>query len=352
MKESRFILDSTLDPDQLDKNYRVLFATGTVSDGDLERRIAKLSRMFKVYADRCPVSCWAPGLAVSDELCRVTETFLDFVTIRRALQRLVSRSLRIYSPPVQLFSMSDSWIRVLNSLPQFNSSPDPASLIRHLSENEADRVRFLFSLHLPEQFGGSFGRYPGQSSFLRNWVSERYLSCENPIHCLDAACGSGEGSYELAGTLLESGVDASRIKVTGVTISPLEIFAAAHAFFPHDLKRQERYRRRMADISGKGSMPDIHFMAGDLNAWETAERYRVIICNGILGGQFLHERSEVERVAGRLAGCLLPGGIFLAADRFHGGWKKILPRSEMEGLLRGCGLEVLPVAEGIAGVRR
>jgi chemotaxis methyl-accepting protein methylase len=247
--------------------------------------------------------------------------------------------------------MSDSWIRFLNSLPQFNSSPDPASLIRHLSENEADRVRFLFSLHLPEQFGGSFGRYPGQSSFLRNWVSERYLSCDNPIHCLDAACGSGEGSYELAGALLECGIDAARISVTGVTICPLEVFASAHASFPQDQLREELYRNYVGSVAGRGGLPEMKFVADDLRYRESPEQYRMIICNGILGGPLLHERIEVEGVLRKLAVSLHSGGILLAADRFHGGWKKILSRADLEAMLVNCGLVVLTVGEGVAGMK-
>lgn len=351
MENFPLTLQATLHPDKIQTDFNSLFVSGPIADSDLDRRITELSRMFKVYANSCPAPFWAKGLAVTDELCRVTEMFLDHATIRRALLRLVRKSLRIHCLDPPLISRAEGWIRLLQVLPLWNESPNPASLIAWLAGDDAARVRFLFSVYLPSQFGGSFGRYPGQLDFLRRWITG-YVHSSVSIPCLDAACGSGEGSYELAGTLLECGINACRISVTGVTISPLEVFAAAHACFPHDSQREARYRASVASFAKRGSLPDMRFIADDLKSREPSERYRVIICNGILGGPFLHERNEVEDVLRRLVESLHSGGIFLAADRFHGGWKKHLPRSDMEALLYRCGLEILQVSEGVAAMKR
>jgi hypothetical protein len=151
--------------------------------------------------------------------------------------------------------------------------------------------------------------------------------------------------------LLDIGVDPSRISITGVTLSPIEIFAAAHAYFPHDLLRQHSYREFVATIDRYGAMQNIDFMACDLKCWETSKQYQIIVCNGVLGGPLMHESNDVEAVIRRLYSRLHSGGIFLAADRFHGGWKKSLSNLQMEELLRKCGLQVLSVGEGVAGVR-
>jgi hypothetical protein len=55
---------------------------------------------------------------------------------------------------------------------------------------------------------------------------------------------------------------------------------------------------------------------------------------------------------GRLAGILARDGVLLAANRFHGGWQKTLPREEMEKIFCHCGLSCLSVQEGVAGIRR
>jgi chemotaxis methyl-accepting protein methylase len=180
----------------------------------------------------------------------------------------------------------------------------------------------------------------------------RLIDDKRRISCLDAACGSGEGSYELAEVLLECGCGPKNINITGVTINPLEVFAAAHACFPHNPSREQSYRKFVDTIGNGSSIPAIHFMTGDLLCWETPERYSLIICNGILGGPFLNSSCDIENVMQRLAASLEPDGVLLVADRFHGGWKKRITNQEMGRLLGKCSLEVVQVQEGIAGVLR
>jgi chemotaxis methyl-accepting protein methylase len=351
VQEFNLNFKATIDSDQFALDFECLFVSGRIVDKDLDRRIINLSRMFKTYVNRCPVPLWATGLALTDEICRITETYLEYYNIKMALLRLIGKSLRINCVPPPLLLSVEEWARFLDKLHILNETADPASLILRLAENENDRLRFLFSVYLPHQFGGSFGRYPRQLEFIRTWIESSEGNSKLPISCLDAACGSGEGSYELARMLLDCGVDSSRICISGVTISPLEVFAAAHAYFPQDLLRQLSYREFVESINRFGAMPNINFMACDLMSWEPSAMYRVIICNGILGGPLMHESKDVEAVIRRLSGCLHSGGIFLAADRFHGGWKKGITNLQMEELLRKCGLEVLSVSEGVAGVR-
>ncbi len=77
--------------------------------------------------------------------------------------------------------------------------------------------------------------------------------------------------------------------------------------------------------------------------------YDVILCNGLLGGPFLHDWHELRATVQRLAGRLKTGGLLMAANRFHGGWKRMVDDEILRSMLAECSLRVLPVAEGVAG---
>jgi hypothetical protein len=52
-----------------------------------------------------------------------------------------------------------------------------------------------------------------------------------------------------------------------------------------------------------------------------------------------------------LARRIKPGGILLAADRFHGGWKKEVPPEVVRGVLQRSGFRLHPIKDGIAAER-
>ena len=161
--------------------------------------------------------------------------------IRSAFRRLFTLSMH-HAPflPASAVETSSGWLDILHDLQPLMTEPDPGRLLRRLMTDGEFRCRFLFALFLPSRYGGAFGRYPRQASFLQEWL--RKMNPQGPLCCLDAACGSGEGTYELALLLQESGFPSEQLQVQGMTIEPLEVFAAAHAWFPHDPARQGRYR--------------------------------------------------------------------------------------------------------------
>jgi chemotaxis methyl-accepting protein methylase len=173
------------------------------------------------------------------------------------------------------------------------------------------------------------------------------------VRCLDAACGSGEGTYELALLLMEKSFQEGSIHLRGVTLEPLELFAAAHCSFPHDPPRTAAYRLHTAPLCASGATEKIRFTLEDLTGPAPARErgYDIILCNGLLGGPFLHEPRDLLETVQRLAGRLKGQGILLAASRFHGGWKKLAPDKELREIFRVCGLRILPVSEGVAGER-
>lgn len=345
-------LHPIFDPQAAISDLSRLMVTGVIDDPELQRRRTDLSRYFLSYVNFCPVPFWAPGLIVTNETSRMSETFFPFAVIQGAFQRLVRLSLRQgreIIPP--LFQQSSSWLDLLHRLQGGFVRTDPAAVLGVLMGNELERQRFLFSIYLPQQFGGGFGRYPKQYAFLRQWLRARGVSGGGQLRCLDAACGSGEGTYELARLVKDAGVPAGAVSISGVTLSPLEVFAASHACFPHDHDHERLVRSFLGSVNDGHSWGEIRFAATDLRTWEPPELFHVILCNGVLGGPMLHYDDALKDVVRRLARSLERGGILLAADRFHAGWRKVVPATQLESLFCAEGLSLVQVGEGIGGIK-
>ena len=343
----------TLDPDEIRERLGRLLVPGPLDDRDLESRIARIAERFRVYAACSPHGLWAPGLALTQEMAGIIEMYLPLEEIRCAFNRLFTLSLK-FSPflPASAVHTSTSWLDALHRLQPLVREANPARLLRLLMVDEDYRCRFLFSLFLPHHYGGTFDRYPAQGTLLRNWLTINRP--EGVVRCLDAACGSGEGGYELAMLLLDKGYAPENLEVYGATVEPLELFAAAHGWFPHDPERQVAYRRRIGRLFADGTAERIVFYREDLIEEEGAagEACDIIVCNGLLGGPLLNERKKLAGTVGRLCARLRPGGILLADDRFHGGWKRTTPAEVLGKMLAGNGLTLLTSCEGVAGIKR
>lgn len=318
---------------------------GILHDPDMDGRVRRLRERFRAFVARSPAPMWTPGLVVTDELRRLTEQYLSIDEIRRAFSRLFRLSFRL--PPrlgASAVHRADFWLDALDALRNQVDTPDPFIILRELMADEVRRIRFIFANFLPERHGESFGRYPRQMHFLRERLSKRH----GPVRLLDAACGTGEGTWELVLLLKELGHSPGDAAITGVTIEPVELFAAAHAFFPHDAERQTEYRERIVSLVETEWTKRMEFRTEDIRGMEDVGKYDVILCNGLLGGPLLHLEEEVASAVSALARCLKPGGILLASDRFHGGWKKMVPQSLLAGLLERQGLRPVPIGDGVA----
>ncbi|MBI5657323.1 MAG: methyltransferase domain-containing protein [Geobacter sp.] len=329
-----------------------LIVAGAITDPELQRRQNDLARYYRNYLNTCPVPTWAPGLVLTNEIRRVTDTFLPFNVIKGALLRLVHLALRQggeLSPP--LLQRTSCWPDLLHHLQRGSILTNPAAFLGMLMDDQHTRMKFLFALYLPQQFGGGFGRYPGQYAFLRQWLGSKASFTGGALRCLDAACGSGEGTYELARLVRDAGFPADAVSISGVTLSPLEVFSASHARFPHDPVHENIMRQYLDGLTAGEAWGNIRFAAADLQSWEGAEQFQVILCNGVLGGPLLHDAAAMEAVVRRLVRCLAPGGILLAADRFHAGWRKVVPSTQLESLFCSEGLSLVQVGEGIGGIK-
>ncbi|ACH40986.1 CheR-related putative SAM-binding domain protein [Citrifermentans bemidjiense Bem] len=343
----------TTDGVELQRLLQQLLVPGSLLDVPLARSIDRLARSFARYAASYPLPLWAPGLVTDNEMRNLTEALLPMAEIRPAFDRLLERSCR-FSPLLAgcYLHSSACWIDFLQRLQPPLPLANPAVILSGLAEDDQARQRFLFSLMLPHHYGGGFDRYPLQSQWLSAWLKERARSFEGGIRILDSACGSGEGTYQVAELLLEAGYSGRSCEVHGSTLEEIELFAAAHLYFPHDPEREREYRARMAPVLGAADAPRFEFYLDRVGSVPEREPYHLVLCNGLLGGPMLHDDAGLDTAFAGLSQRLLPGGVLLATDRFHAGWRIKVPAEKLCALMEKQGLTPFQVPEGIGGKKR
>jgi SAM-dependent methyltransferase len=339
---------------------------GTLISSDINKShflntVRRLHILFDIYVSTCPVPLPAPGLIVTPEIRAQSERYLPIADITTIFNHLYSAALTY--PPIfssTPFHNSLSWADTFALLPtQFQISANPARLLESLLADNRLLTRFLFASFLPKRFYGVIGRYPEQQMFVREWLT---TSKGRTLHCLDAACGTGEETFGLALLLAELGFSPDKIRIGGWTVEPLEVWVATHRCFPHDRPREALLRGATAKLFVQGFLACIRFSCIDLTKIplnlplptgeaNVGSRFNLILCNGLLGGPIIHEKEQLGRAVDNLTQLLAPGGILLAADNFHGGWKHKCPQNYLRALFEQHGLNSFEAGEGIGGLK-
>ncbi len=273
--------------------------------------------------------------------------------IRQMFYRLYNNSLSYFpifsSTP---FYKALSWADCYTRFPEWlQITPNPALLIKHLLNDERLLVRFIFYSFLPKRFNGAgFGRYPEQLLQIQSWLSRRR---NIPLRLLDAACGTGEGTWELLELSAKTGLKPEQVTTEGWTLDPLEAWVAEKQVLPHELERGKNYKCRVSHLVEQGWGNRISFRAFNLlsERYDTTQ-FDLILCNGLLGGPIINQPEELLRVVRNLAAILTPDGLLLIADHFHSGWGKKDCRPAVERFLNEFGLDTDPAGEGIAAFRK
>lgn len=349
--------DSILAPD-FNEAARVLsmarfFRGGDITDRRLSDYCKRLTERFKLFVSTCPAPCWAQGLHLTQEIRLQYELFLPMAEILPAFVYLCRRASMDESMPLgtSLFA-AQSWPDFLQRIMPFSAPVNPAELLHKCAVCEQYRFGLLAALSIPRSYGGAFGRYPMQLAFLRKWLSENRSRLAGAVTVLDAACGCGEGSYEVAELLDELGFSRNSSRICGATLEPMELMAAAHGSFPNDEARAFKFIARAAPILGMGGSEMIRFCRADiLEPGGIVGEFDVILCNGFLGGPLLNQKETLSAAIGALVGRLRVGGLFLASNRFHTGWRKKM-QGEVVSLLKRYSFEIVAAGEGVAGIRR
>ena len=317
--------------------------------------INSLRQRYLLWSSVCPAPLPTTGLVITPEIRCQSEMYLPLAEIVPAFRRFYVQSLS-YPPNYSSspFYGALSWADLYLGLPCWlQKGPGPAGLLELLLSDSSLRACFLFYSFLPKRYNGAgFGRYPGQAAWLFHLLSAWRRSGKRSLWSLDAACGSGEGTWESAEILKKSGWQPDQVRIEGWTIEPLEVYAAAEQVLPHDLQRQQSYRQRVGHLQELGWGEPVCFKAVDLLDCNSSPGvYDLILCNGLLGGPILNEPDAVAGVVKTLAEMLSPGGCLVAASKFHDGWKKKTPEQLLKGLFELSGLHTEQAGEGIAGIR-
>ncbi len=328
-----------------------------IDNNRFQSAVRRFHTLFNIYASTSPVPLPAPGLIITPEIRVQCERYLPIADVATVFNRLYFVALT-YPPIISStpFHNALSWADTFAALPpQFQFSANPARLLESLLTDSDSLTRFLFASFLPKRFYGGSGRYPGQQLFVRDWLISRR---SRALRCLDAACGTGEETYGLAHLLSERGFPPAEVRIDGWTVEPLEVWAATHCRLPHDQHRESQLVQVTSKLSKQGFLTRIRFHCIDLtqisfSPEETAcrGRYDLIRCNGLLGGPIINNKESLGKTAGNLAQLLAPGGILLAADNFHGGWKQKCPQGELRALFEMNGLRIFEAGEGIGGLK-
>jgi hypothetical protein len=329
---------------------REVLRPGKITSATVEHRLKRLAQLFGSYVDRYPHGCWRRGLVLTADMHRLTELYLPLVAVWPCWRDLCAASITVALPDMAAeFLGSASWLGILHRL-DLAGPMAPHLLLQHLLCDENLRENALFSWQLPRQHGGGFNRYPAQMDWLVEWL-RHYRQDRDTIACLDAACGSGEGTYELTAAVQRAGFAPVEMTIYGSTLQPLEVVAASLAYFPHDHQRQTEYRQTLAMLLPRDAFPHVVFCQEDLaNPVSGDQRHAVILCNGLLGGPMLHDPVQGLAVVRGLAARLESGGLLLADDCFHAGWRCRVPISELRQWFAAAGLRVLDLPSGVGGV--
>lgn len=327
-----------------------------VDKSRFQSALRRLHALYNIYACTCPVPLPAPGLIITSEIRSQCERYLPVSDITAVFNHLYSAALT-YAPIFSStpFHTAMSWADIFASLPmELQFSANPARILEALLDDGTLLTRFLFASFLPDRFYGCIGRYPGQQEFVREWLTSRK---GGGVRCLDTACGAGEDTYGLALLLSEGGFSPKEIRIDGWTLEPLEVWSATHLRFPHDRRREELLRSAVLPLFIQGYCCRISFHCRDiltlypLEKSDREEGFDLILCNGLLGGPIIHGKAQLDRVVGNLAELLAPGGILLAADNFHGGWKQKCPQAKLRASYEVNRLKTFEAGEGIGGLK-
>lgn len=320
-----------------------------------QSELRRLQRMSAAFVAFCPPPWPSPALCLTQEIHYQSELWFPLAELQPIFDRF-RRAAFGYPPPPggTPFSEAASWAGVAAVLPPpLSRCQTPVRLLHRLLTDSEARKRYLFWSAMPKRFyGEAMDRYPQQSAVIRQWLKQREAG-ETPLRCLDAACGDGTATYGLGRLLLDHGLAPEGFAINGWTIDPLEVWAAAHCTFPHDSLRQAAFRRWALPVFAGNAARSMSFQQADLLTVTLDQpRFHLILCNGLLGGPIINRPEEIKRIADTLAALLLPGGMVLAADSFHGGWKQKCPQHELQALFASAGLDTFEAGEGVGCRRR
>ena len=269
---------------------------------------AKWSARKARYAALAGWRWYAPGLVVDAELRGVYEIYLPWQEFRRDLRRLALSCLPHASwlPRVLRAPSGGCCAGAGLSLPDFWAALPPR-FAGQVTFSASELPVLLCALADPPRYGTAAGRYPDQLAWLRDWSRARQP--RERMDVLDVGCGTGQGTYELAGALRCQIPD---LHVVGVTAEPLEAWMARQRQTPHDLRPHRTFPPAPTGAA-------VCFVCGDARRLPFSRSFDLVVANGLVGGP-MFQGEACDMMLEQVAGCLTSGGVFTLANHFHDGF--------------------------------
>jgi hypothetical protein len=268
----------------------------------------KWAQRETIFSRHAPLPFWAPGLILTDAIRSVYEHFLPVSEYAWDLASVLSDVL----PGTFKADAFSAWVPASLRRPPA-SLPDlwatlPPPVAGRLTWTSDDLWSLACVLAAPLQHGTTAGRYPEQQRALRDWLQHS----EKARFAVDYACGTGQGTWELA-TLLPPGS-----LVVGITLEPLESWLAGHRNTSH-LEWAFRNMGSKYEYPIVDDQVEVAFVAGDFHSLAWRQKTDLIVCNGLIGGPLLNRPDAMRDVWQRFVAELSPGGLLLIGNRFHAG---------------------------------
>ena len=292
--------------------HQQVFRLDAATHAAVQAHNAKWRRRWERFLALVPPPRWERGAPISAEWRMLYEIHLSVVEYVSSLRRLARLVLPHPSWIPAALALHSAHLATRSA--HFASLPDLWSYLPpRWAESvvlSVDRLPALFAACAdPPQFGTANGRYLGQLAMLRSWARR---DPAEPLALLDVGSGTGEGTREAVAALQEAG---HVVRAVGVTREPLEAWMAQTGCFPH--------REANGPVRGDA---DVHFVAGEAAAVPVRGRFGVILCNGLVGGRFVHTDAAFAAVLNEFGRVLALGGSVLMGCRFHAGRERHLAR--------------------------
>ena len=273
---------------------------------------------------------WGEGLVVSPPLRASYEAFLPIAVFSADLRCLGGYFLpsSAWVPAVlggcQYHTAAAISRATPPSLPDFWAAM-PSGLAGRVTYAAEELPALYCALADPPRLGTDASRYPAQLSRLADHFRQ-WAPSARPLRLLDIGCGVGLNTLEIAALGVE--LLGPALSILGTTSEPLEVWMAEHRRLPHDPRRELRLRQYPAGLP-------VRFRANRFQDLAGEEAFDVIVCNGLAGGRFLHQRQDVALFLETCRRHVSPGGTVFLANHFHDGCRPACERLLAEAAGRG-----------------
>lgn len=198
-----------------------------------------------------------------------------------------------------------------------NGLRDAETYLAHWRNDARERMAFLDRFLIGETW---FFREWGAYELLMQWLAQhgRNFSSSAPLRLLTLPCATGEEAWSIAAVVHESGLDAARVEIEAMDLSPSALEQAEQGLYPQRRLRGQPVERwahlfhlepggiLRIDASLRAMVRFLAANAMDREFLLQRRPYHIIFCRNMM---IYMSGSARGQVCATLARCLEPGGL-------------------------------------------